>query len=137
MQFNFGLEFDFNTIKYTDSAYEIGKMPEKQFILLYMVEQNICCLYVLVCKMLPSYSIRQQAEEELAGGRLRSAQRLMASLPADDLTRSLTVTGADETKPLIHVGLAGDTYTILVRGSDTGGRFCVIDMHVPPGGGAR
>ena len=31
--------------------------------------------------------IRQQAEEELAEGRLRSAQRLMASLPADDPLR--------------------------------------------------
>jgi hypothetical protein len=29
-------------------------------------------------------AVRQQAEGELAGGRLRSAQRLVASLPADD-----------------------------------------------------
>ncbi len=29
----------------------------------------------------------------------------------------------------------GDTYTILVSGSDTAGRHCLIDMHVPPGGG--
>jgi quercetin dioxygenase-like cupin family protein len=29
----------------------------------------------------------------------------------------------------------GDTYTILLSGNDTGGRFCLIDMHVPPGGG--
>ena len=32
-------------------------------------------------------AIRQQAEEELAGGRLRSAQRLLASLPANDPLR--------------------------------------------------
>ena len=32
-------------------------------------------------------AVRQQAEEELAGGRLRSAQRLVASLPADDPLR--------------------------------------------------
>ena len=29
----------------------------------------------------------------------------------------------------------GDTYTITVPGEATGGRFCVIEMHVPPGGG--
>lgn len=26
-------------------------------------------------------------------------------------------------------------YTILVRGADTNGRYCLIDMYVPPGGG--
>lgn len=34
-----------------------------------------------------------------------------------------------------RIGLVGDTYTILVSGSDTAGRYCLIDMHVPPGGG--
>jgi quercetin dioxygenase-like cupin family protein len=29
----------------------------------------------------------------------------------------------------------GDTYTILVRGADTNGRYCLIDMYVPSGGG--
>ena len=29
----------------------------------------------------------------------------------------------------------GDTYTILLTGKDTAGRYCLIDMHVPPGGG--
>jgi hypothetical protein len=38
--------------------------------------------------------IRQQAEEELAGGRLRSAQRLVTSLPADDPLRQ-TVAARD------------------------------------------
>ena len=55
-------------------------------------------------------------------------------LPADDLNRTLAYSQADgERAP--HVGLVGDTYTIAVAGKDTGGRFCVIDMHVPPGGG--
>jgi quercetin dioxygenase-like cupin family protein len=31
--------------------------------------------------------------------------------------------------------LAGDTYTILVTGKDTAGRYSLIDMHIPPGGG--
>lgn len=29
----------------------------------------------------------------------------------------------------------GDTYTVLLAGKDTAGRYCLIDMHVPPGGG--
>ena len=29
----------------------------------------------------------------------------------------------------------GDTYTVLLRGEDTAGRYTLIDMHVPPGGG--
>ena len=36
---------------------------------------------------------------------------------------------------LPHIGLVGDTYTILVAGKDTAGRYCLIDMHIPPGGG--
>jgi quercetin dioxygenase-like cupin family protein len=31
--------------------------------------------------------------------------------------------------------LAGDTYTILLTGKDTAGRYCLIDMLIPPGGG--
>ena len=31
--------------------------------------------------------------------------------------------------------MVGDTYTILVSGADTAGRYTLIDMHVPPGGG--
>jgi quercetin dioxygenase-like cupin family protein len=55
-------------------------------------------------------------------------------LPPDDLKRSLVVAGAgDKNRP--HIGLVGDTYTILLSGSDTAGRLCLIDMHIPPGGG--
>jgi quercetin dioxygenase-like cupin family protein len=34
-----------------------------------------------------------------------------------------------------HIAVVGDTYTILVSGAETAGRYCLIDMHVPPGGG--
>jgi quercetin dioxygenase-like cupin family protein len=57
-----------------------------------------------------------------------------AFLPADNLDRSLVLaTGAATSLP--HIGLVGDTYTILLSGKDTAGRFCLIDMHIPPGGG--
>ncbi len=55
-------------------------------------------------------------------------------LPPDDLNRSSRFARADA-KNARHIGLVGDTYTISVAGEDTDGRFCVIDMHVPPGGG--
>lgn len=56
-------------------------------------------------------------------------------LPADDLSRSLKIARPDTDESLPHLGLVGDTYTILLSGADTGGRYCLIDMHIPPGGG--
>jgi quercetin dioxygenase-like cupin family protein len=56
------------------------------------------------------------------------------SLPADDPTRNLVVTRADK-EGQAHIGLVGDTYTVLLDGINTAGRFCLIDMHIPPGGG--
>ncbi len=56
-------------------------------------------------------------------------------IPADDLKRNLTIAQPDKDQDLPHIGLVGDTYTITVTGNDTGGRFCIIDMHIPPGGG--
>jgi quercetin dioxygenase-like cupin family protein len=56
-------------------------------------------------------------------------------IPPDDPTRTLTLAGPNENRKLQHVGLVGDTYTVTVSGNDTNERFCVIDMHIPPGGG--
>jgi quercetin dioxygenase-like cupin family protein len=53
-------------------------------------------------------------------------------IPPDDGNRNLKFAQPDE---LPHIGLVGDTYTITVTGEDTAGRFCVVDMHIPPGGG--
>jgi quercetin dioxygenase-like cupin family protein len=55
-------------------------------------------------------------------------------LPADSLARALVLARGGDAK-LPHIGLVGDTYTILLAGNDTAGHFCVIDMHIPPGGG--
>ncbi len=57
------------------------------------------------------------------------------ALPPDDKQRNLTFSEPDKDQTLPHIGLVGDTYTITVSGDDTNGRFCVIDMHIPPGGG--
>jgi quercetin dioxygenase-like cupin family protein len=56
-------------------------------------------------------------------------------IPPDDPNRTLTLSSPNEDRELQHVGLVGDTYTITVSGNDTNERFCVIDMHIPPGGG--
>jgi quercetin dioxygenase-like cupin family protein len=56
-------------------------------------------------------------------------------IPADDPSRKLVVARPDSDSAAVHLAVVGDTYTILLSGKDTGGRFCVIDMFVPPGGG--
>ena len=58
-----------------------------------------------------------------------------AAIPPDDPSRQLGVARPDTDASLPHVGLVGDTYTVLLKGSDTAGRYTLIDMHVPPGGG--
>jgi quercetin dioxygenase-like cupin family protein len=55
-------------------------------------------------------------------------------LPADDLGRNVLLASADE-DARAHVGIVGDTYTVLLSANDTAGRYCLIDMHIPPGGG--
>src|ERR1039457_1191955 len=58
-----------------------------------------------------------------------------STIPPDDLQRSLALARPNEDQKLPHIGLAGDTYTILLTGKDTAGHYCLIDMLVPPGGG--
>lgn len=58
-----------------------------------------------------------------------------APIPPDDPTRNLTLARPDEDQSLPHIGIVGDTYTILLAGEDTAGRYILIDMHVPQGGG--
>jgi len=55
-------------------------------------------------------------------------------IPADDPHRKLVVADPDAAN-LPHISLARGSYTILLTGEDTGGRYCLIDMLVPPGGG--
>jgi quercetin dioxygenase-like cupin family protein len=56
-------------------------------------------------------------------------------IPADDVNRTLVIAQPDLDEKLPHIGIVGDTYTVLLTGKDTAGRFCLIDMHIPPGGG--
>jgi quercetin dioxygenase-like cupin family protein len=63
------------------------------------------------------------------------ASEQSTAIPADDPARTLTVGLPDTDLSLPHVGIAGDTYTIVVAGKDTAGQYTLIDMLVPPGGG--
>jgi quercetin dioxygenase-like cupin family protein len=57
-----------------------------------------------------------------------------AAIPPDNANRKLTVADPDDPK-LRHISVAGGIYTILVSGEQTGGRYCLIEMQVPSGGG--
>ncbi len=59
----------------------------------------------------------------------------VSPIPPDDPKRNLTIARPNKDQNLPHIGLVGDTYTILLTGKDTAGRYCLIDMHIPPGGG--
>jgi quercetin dioxygenase-like cupin family protein len=55
-------------------------------------------------------------------------------LPDDDPRRDLAVARPDDAG-LLHLAVVGDTYTVLLSGEQTAGRFALIDMLVPAGGG--
>ena len=63
-----------------------------------------------------------------------ATKHVVAGIPADNLERLLAVARPNSDPKLAHIGVVGDTYTILLSGKDTAGRFCLIDMHIPPGG---
>jgi len=69
------------------------------------------------------------------GDETKAAAQTASAIPADDVRRRLVVARPESDQKLTHLGVVGDTYTILLSGKDTAGRFCLIDMYVPPGGG--
>ena len=56
-----------------------------------------------------------------------------STLPADDLSRNATIVHADDASRT-HLGVGPGTYTILISGEQTSGRYTMIDMLVPAGG---
>jgi quercetin dioxygenase-like cupin family protein len=60
---------------------------------------------------------------------------MSAPIPPDDRTRELAIAHPDD-PALTHMAVyVGDTYTILLCGAQTAGRYALIDMLIPPGGG--
>lgn len=58
----------------------------------------------------------------------------MTVLPADDRAREPAI-ARPEDPGLVHLAVVGDTYTVLLSGEQTAGRFAMLDMLIPPGGG--
>jgi mannose-6-phosphate isomerase-like protein (cupin superfamily) len=58
-----------------------------------------------------------------------------APLPPDDPARALVIVPPPDSDGLRHLAIAGGIYTIILPGADTAGRFSVVEMRVPPGGG--
>jgi quercetin dioxygenase-like cupin family protein len=69
------------------------------------------------------------------GPPMNAAAPSTAPIPADDPARTLTIARPESDQGLRHIAMVGDTYTILVSGEQTAGRYCLIDMLIPPGGG--
>jgi quercetin dioxygenase-like cupin family protein len=63
-----------------------------------------------------------------------AAVEARAALPEDDPTRAPAVAHPDD-PALVHLAVVGDTYTVLFSGEQTAGRFAMLDMLIPPGGG--
>ena len=57
-----------------------------------------------------------------------------SAIPADDPDRKLSIVHPDD-PGLRHVAVVGDTYTILLSGQHTAGKYCLIEMDVPHCGG--
>jgi quercetin dioxygenase-like cupin family protein len=81
------------------------------------------------------FGSQDDSEETSRRTNMPETQTQYPPIPPDDLNRTLTLANPDHEGKLHHIGLVGDTYTVTVDGDDTKGRFCVIDMHIPPGGG--
>jgi quercetin dioxygenase-like cupin family protein len=81
-----------------------------------------------------SISLIDNQRRNMAKSNSDSKIKSGSSIPPDDLRRNLVAARSND-QSLPHIGLVGDTYTILLVAKDTAGRFCLIDMLIPPGGG--
>ncbi len=71
----------------------------------------------------------------VAGAADAAAAPAYPPIPADDPRRALAIARPETDDTLPHVGIGTGTYTLLLSGRDTAGRYALIDMLVPPGGG--
>jgi quercetin dioxygenase-like cupin family protein len=76
-----------------------------------------------------------RASERRMTHKADAAVQSAVAIPPDDPLRQLATVQPEIDQKIRHVGVVGDTYTILLTGKETAGRFCLIDMYVPPGGG--
>ncbi|GAA1559103.1 nitroreductase/quinone reductase family protein [Brevibacterium picturae] len=79
--------------------------------------------------------IRLVSREAEISAQRRPAPVAPAPVAPDDLSRDISVRRPDSDESLAHYGVVGDNYTMVLNGEDTAGRFALIDMLVPAGGG--
>lgn len=65
---------------------------------------------------------------------LHTSPQSITPVPPDDGQRDLCL-AQPENPNLEHLAVVGDTYTILLSGKDTAGRYALIDMEIPIDGG--
>ncbi|HEX5438150.1 MAG TPA: hypothetical protein VFW98_13375 [Gemmatimonadaceae bacterium] len=56
----------------------------------------------------------------------RTLSEIASAIPAEDPERYLAIARLTDDPDLPHIGLVGDTYTILPTGDDTAGRYTLI-----------
>lgn len=74
-------------------------------------------------------------EEASIANTAENAAHTYPPIPPDDLGRALAIARPETDDTLPHVGIGTGTYTILLSARETAGRYALIDMLVPPGGG--
>lgn len=67
---------------------------------------------------------------------MNTGKQPFSTIPSDNSQRELVNVNLGSDSKIPHIGVVGDTYTILLKGTDTDGRFCLIDMYVFPGSGS-
>jgi quercetin dioxygenase-like cupin family protein len=77
----------------------------------------------------------REYKEQRMSEKKDSPKQTTPAIPPDDPQRKLAIAQADRDGKSSHIGVVGDTYTILLTDKDTAGQFCLIDMYIPPGGG--
>ena len=83
----------------------------------------------------PGKLVLDLARLPVAGAVERRAGDAYPPIPPDDPRRALAVARPETDATLPHLGIGAGTYTVLLSGRDTAGRYTLIDMHVPQGGG--
>jgi quercetin dioxygenase-like cupin family protein len=110
--------------------------PSFSLTLMHAPGHSYLCAVHLKLKRDPIHAFRRSApSEEPIMSDASAKSEDTSAIPDDDPKRKLTIARPDADASLEHIGLVGDTYTVLLRGEDTAGRYCLIDMHIPPGGG--
>jgi len=117
----------------TDVEVEIGE-ERRLASATVLPELERAPIYAEQSRRYPGFADYQEKTERTIPVVALELERAPGDLPDDDPARSAVKTNADA-ETARHVSVVGDTYTVLVSGADTGGRYTLIDMWVPPGGG--